>query len=398
MTTAERVLEEARMEFCIRAPYLATAMFALSPFSTTDIPTFAVTQGMVMLYNPEYVMRLYQMPNGLLKVTTRIWHEVGHIVRDTFTRLPGVDDQRRNIVSDLAINSSGLPGGWDFGPDGLLPSRYNLPDGKTMEEYHALLPQNAKVLAGWGGSCGSGAGNAMQEEALAGKQERPVEEVEAIKSQVANDIITYNGKNPGKVPGSMVEWAKLILKPSKVPWTKVLYNDIRQVTGAIKSGGAIDVSYRHPSPRSYIGPPGLLKPGDIEYEIEIALVLDSSGSMDMRTCIQPALREGRAALQASGVHAAWWLEVDANLTAEPRRVRVADLEKLPIHGRGGTDFRPGFEIASKLNPRPNLIIYLTDGLGPAPESPPRGISTIWLLVGPHAQAPTPWGRRVFVKD
>jgi predicted metal-dependent peptidase len=63
-----------------------------------------------------------------------------------------------------------------------------------------------------------------------------------------------------------------------------------------------------------------------------------------------------------------------------------------VHGRGGTDFRPPFEREFLRRHRPDLVIYFTDGVGPAPESPPR-VPVIWCLV-PEGEAPCTWGRGI----
>jgi len=60
-------------------------------------------------------------------------------------------------------------------------------------------------------------------------------------------------------------------------------------------------------------------------------------------------------------------------------------------GGGGTDFRPGIELAEKDNP--DLIIYLTDLMGCFPEKKPK-CPIIWAFPAEHAQHPTPYGMRL----
>ena len=59
-------------------------------------------------------------------------------------------------------------------------------------------------------------------------------------------------------------------------------------------------------------------------------------------------------------------------------------------GRGGTDFRPPLEAAFQRRHRPDLIIFFTDGLGPAPKTSPR-TPVIWCLT-PGGRPPATWGR------
>lgn len=404
-----QVMELARLEFLERAPYFATALYSLIPHPDTRIPTCAVTKGMVLLYNPEYFLQLAAMDQGILKVATRLWHEVNHILRDYFTeeggqlvRLPGVDNTRRNICSDLAINSSGLPGGWDFGPDGILPNQYGLPDGRSMEEYHELLPQYPK-LPEWGGMCGSGAGNPVDpelEEEVDRLYGRSKDECESIREQVAADVKkAAEGRFAGKLPAGLTEWAEALLQPPVVPWTRVFAQKVRYCTGMLVAGEDYDTSYQRPSARTYTTPcPDVIRPSEMGREVEAAFVLDTSGSMSLEYHLRPALREARGALAAAGVHRAWWLEVDTELGCDPRRVSLQDLVKVEVHGRGGTDFRPGIAAADALRPRPDLLIYITDGYGPAPRQPPERMVVIWLLVGKDATRPTSWGHVIHVEE
>ena len=61
-----------------------------------------------------------------------------------------------------------------------------------------------------------------------------------------------------------------------------------------------------------------------------------------------------------------------------------------IAGRGGTDFRPAFAQEFLRKHRPDLIVYFTDGRGPAPKRPPR-VPVIWCLT-PGGWLPVDWGR------
>jgi predicted metal-dependent peptidase len=65
-------------------------------------------------------------------------------------------------------------------------------------------------------------------------------------------------------------------------------------------------------------------------------------------------------------------------------------------GRGGTDLRPPFA-AEVLNPiRPDVVVYFTDGIGPAPALAP-GVPVLWCLTA-RGTRPTPWGGAVRLPD
>lgn len=61
-----------------------------------------------------------------------------------------------------------------------------------------------------------------------------------------------------------------------------------------------------------------------------------------------------------------------------------------VNGRGGTDFRPPFERGFLQKHRPDLVVYFTDGLGPAPDKQPQ-LPVVWCLV-PDGESPAEWGR------
>ena len=57
-------------------------------------------------------------------------------------------------------------------------------------------------------------------------------------------------------------------------------------------------------------------------------------------------------------------------------------------GGGFTDLRPVFDYAKTMHPLPAAVIYLTDGIGPAPES--MEFPTLWVLTA-DGEKPVPWG-------
>ena len=61
-----------------------------------------------------------------------------------------------------------------------------------------------------------------------------------------------------------------------------------------------------------------------------------------------------------------------------------------VTGRGGTDLRPPLKREFLSKHRPDVVVYFTDGFGPAPKKPP-GTPVIWCLT-PHGEEPASWGR------
>lgn len=403
MSDVDQKMSDARIYLATHAPYFLDAILKLIPYETDKVPTFAVTPGMVMLYNPQYVRELTDK-----QIATRYWHEVHHVLRDSPDRLTGIDPMTANRCQDLAINSSGKDGPWDFGPDGLLPGNSGLPEGLTAEQYYDLLPKQGPSAGGGGGSgcgkgqCGGIAGNPVDpdfEEHIDQTIGRSSAEKQILKIQIAKNLQDHAMKTRGRLPGGWEEWAKALLTPSKVPWEAKFASVWRDCYENVCSGMA-DYSMRRPSRRTYTLNTGIIYPGLINYQPEIALVVDTSGSMSIKTQLAPALREARRVILASGCDRLWFMEIDAELGCQPRRASARDLLKLVLHGRGGTSFIPAFEIALKLRPKPNLLIYFTDGVGPAPETAPTNMSVIWCIIGTDAEVavPAPWGKVVRVES
>ena len=67
-----------------------------------------------------------------------------------------------------------------------------------------------------------------------------------------------------------------------------------------------------------------------------------------------------------------------------------------VVGGGGTDFRPPLDPVFLRRHRPDLVVYFTDGCGPAPAQPPH-VPVVWCLT-PGMQPPSTWGRVIQMLD
>jgi len=103
---------------------------------------------------------------------------------------------------------------------------------------------------------------------------------------------------------------------------------------------------------------------------EVMAVIDTSGSIT-NSLLEMIDGELRLLARSSSVTVA---ECDAEIH---RAYRYRRLES--VTGRGGTDFRPPLEAKFLREHRTDLVIYFTDGFGPAPEKAPR-VPVIWCLV------------------
>ncbi len=131
-----------------------------------------------------------------------------------------------------------------------------------------------------------------------------------------------------------------------------------------------------PGRRRQSGPPAVMP------------VIDTSGSMtsDALEAVAGEL------VRLAATHRVTVVECDAAVQrVYPFRGRLSVL-----HGRGGTDLRPPFDQALLAKAKPDVIIYFTDGCGPAPKCPPR-VPVIWCVT-PGGRKPADWGREIWLPE
>lgn len=444
---------QARYRLCDKMPYLRTIMLSLIPEEKPGLGTMAVTKNGVLLLDPEDVMRL-----SLDGLVGSLYHEVCHWMRKHFERLPpgGAEQTPEgaairklwNMAGDLAINwpleqevTTGIRLSESDKKLFIFPSNFKLQNDLLEEEYYRLLrkkaasaqaackalgvkPQpspgagdgqdaggeggpdeadgagkgkgknGAKGQAG-GGRCGGCSGNPgdgeEEAEAANGGGHSP-RKINAILNATAEAIQQAAcGKEAGNLPAGLKLWADGFRKPAAVPWQQVL---ARRLRGAVQMvSGRMDYTRMRPNRRHAVSAfsGGPIMPGMLAWKPSVGIALDTSGSMGGEP-LEEAMTEIDGCLKALGTQASFFC-CDTE-TSEPRRVTTfKDAQKL-LKGGGGTDFRPIFEQARKLKPKINLLVILTDGFGPAPESAPEDMAVLWVLVGEGVRKPCAWAEVV----
>lgn len=395
----EEHLAKARLIVKRDAPYMSGLLYGLIPVPVPGLGTMGVTESLVLIYDPDWIVTI-----PIDELAGVVFHELNHIVRFHFNRFRNVAVAERDIANDaadLAINPGIIKAGWKLPSFAKLPAMFDLPDGLTAEQYFEKLRKNKKsdgsskrgVCAG---CCGSIAGNpsGTAEPKIDKELGREQDEINQIVSSAKEAIRKATQAARGKMPLELLE---LMKKPTELPlvdWRSELNRQIRRVTGRFKSGGK-DFSIRRPSKRSFSR--GLLRPGLVQQQPEILVIRDSSASMAVPQ-LKTATSETIGIIKASGVDSIWFMDADSGV-ALTKRVRVADFETLGVHGRGGTNFIPAIEAAVKLKPKPDIIIYITDGDGLAPKHQPAGVEFIWCVVpSPYKRKPANWGHLIIISD
>ena len=190
----------------------------------------------------------------------------------------------------------------------------------------------------------------------------------------------------GKVPGQVEETVKGA-HASTLDWRTLLR---RYMTDAAKS----DYSWSLPN-RRFIDS-GLYLPSIRSEGMEtIAVIVDTSGSLPAATLAEfwAELREVAAEIKPESVVV---LQVDAAVqdTAEYAPDDLPD--EIALKGRGGTDFRPGFEWLDEQGIQPAVCLYFTDmECSSYPEAEP-GFDVVWVNWSdpPEDWNREPWGERI----
>ncbi len=238
----------------------------------------------------------------------------------------------------------------------------------------------------------SGTGEVMDASARAGDgdDESGQTPVDVAAEEQAWDEAMHQALNiaraEGKVPGQVEETVKGA-HASMLDWRSLLR---RYMTDAAKS----DYSWSLPN-RRFIDS-GLYLPSIRSEGIEtIAVIVDTSGSLPAATlaAFWAELREVAAEIRPGRVVV---LQVDAVLQDAAEYVPDELPEEIALKGRGGTDFRPGFEWLDEQGIQPAVCLYFTDmECSDYPEAEPP-FDVVWVNWShpPEDWNREPWGERI----
>ena len=321
-----------------------------------------------------------------LQQTAVLEHLVKHLVHLHPLRRKDRNPHDWDIACDLAINPglAGLP------DDALYPVQYRMSDGLAAEEYYAHLVRPFDV----GNLSGSGYGDAEAEERGAagegsGEASRGTLDDHALWSDADSTPFALGEEmvraitreslrgSDGEAPAEIRAAVDALLRPSPIPWRQVL----RQFVASAGRVGRKS-SWMREHRRFGHDTPGIRK----RHRLNLLVGVDVSDSTNIVELREAFARELLAIAKGR----------EASLTVLYANSRIQRLElftgSAPLvqryDGGGFTDLRPVFEYAKTMHPRPAAVIYLTDGIGPAPEQ--MEFPTLWVLTGAGEQ-PVPWG-------
>jgi predicted metal-dependent peptidase len=366
----------ARLHAARVRPYLATALFALHTVGSRRVPTMAVDRHWRCYVSPVFVDRTP------VEELAGVWvHEVSHLLRDHHGRSDRVavergligpgERLRMNIAADCEINDDAFGDGL-VRPEGAVdPKLLGLAEGELMEDYlrqFRLGPRTQNLV--WL-DCGSGADGLEREWDLGpdGAHGLSPQERDAVRFRVAQGITA----RPGNAPKGWQRWAEEAFHPPQ-PWRDLLGAAIR--SAASSPGAGDDYTYGRPSRRSAILP-GVILPSLRRRPPRVSVVIDTSGSVSDAE-LGSALLEVIAIVRAVGGRRDLVTALPCDAAAQIVHP-LCRAEGIPLVGGGGTDLRTGFVKALRARPRPDVIVVLTDGQTPWPDTRPPCRTVVGLF-------------------
>lgn len=350
-------------------PYFSRGFGALTPVLRPGFLTVAVDSRWRLYWSPEGLQKLLADGNDPVAV---MQHELEHLLREHSERMGDrtamIQQQAYKdkppepyplwfICCDAEINDE-LVG--RLGEKVWYPCKLGCKDHDTAEVYYDTIINSASGKPkeeGEGGACGGGSGVDGQER----DYEAPDGEAPSVKKAeskvlvdaVANDVHRHNVKNPGTVPAGVLVWAEARMKKQTIPWKNLLKAQVRRAKAYV--GGFFDYTYARAN--RHQGRERVLLPGNQAPEIEIDVIVDTSGSMSSEGDVVAGVLES---ITSSGIQRINVISCDA---------AVHDLKKLKswrtvneLRGGGGTDLRVAFEKVTS-----PVVVVVTDGETPWPD-------------------------------
>jgi predicted metal-dependent peptidase len=314
-------------------------------------------------------------------------HLIKHLLHLHPLRRKARNQHDWDISCDLSINPT-IQG---LAVDAMMPEMFGQADGLAAEEYYDRLvpPFDAGNLEG------SGYGDGQQDDgAAAGRGQTEIRDAATLDDheiwsdadstpvQLAEEMMrtitrdSLRGSD-GELPQDLQSLVAGLLHPSPTPWRQIL----RQFVATAGRIGRTTTWLREHRRFNHTTP-GSRKRRRLNLLVGID-VSDSTNIILLREAFASEL------LQIARGQ-------DARITVLYANSRIQRIDAFNSsecvaerHDGGGfTDLRPVFEYARGMHPLPAAVIYLTDGIGPAPVE--MQFPTLWVLTA-EGEKPVPWG-------
>lgn len=400
MEAARKVLRKVHFwmfkEFPFWAFLIEKCTIHLVPPNHPEVDTACITGDGKIYFNYGYWQKLDQRGKAFL-----MSHEVMHLVLEHHRRMHSRDPEDWNVAGDVLINHmiAGHFGGraaiGNILDDACVPEKY-LDSGVDVdtlntEQVYEAVKRKRKPPEGGGGRYGNGGGGIGQD--LAGQapdgSQVLKEQTEATPDakdggwvEAAAQAAT-RARMQGKLPASIERIVGELMQP-EVSWDQALAFAMRSRLCQKGKGKSTFL----PPNRRYLWRDIVLPSRRAGKVPGVAFSIDTSGSMSQED-ITKGLSEFDAVRKLYGLPT-YLIECDAAVSSAKW---IGAYEPIPkLTGGGGTSFIPVMDHISKMDNRPDVLVYFTDGWGEF-GSPPD-FDVIWVI---NTEVVAPYGTTIHVK-
>jgi predicted metal-dependent peptidase len=357
---AARILEGARFHFLMRNPFLGVLALGM-PWTESKTVRSIACDGRVLYYRPDFVRSAPPM-----RLEGHFLHVLLHWALGHPWRGEGREARRWQSASDLSLVPLFLRSAYDYREILPLKASVDLARDRSTEEIYTLLPppeenppEDATV---------ADVAECWQEPSGEASSGRDLQERWRDRIVQAAQSMAYTGEGR-----EAAEEVLASIGRPRLHWRSELVRFLQRAY-------AQDYSWIPPNRRHLSA--GVILPGTRTRSVgTLAIVIDTSGSIDPASARAFLSEVQGIADLVGGSGRLVVLEAD-DAVRSVREIRPGVPVPLEFHGRGGTDFRPAFEWASRSGTiRPTGLVYLTDGQGTFPERTPP-FPVLWVMPQP----------------
>lgn len=340
--------------------YVASAVSFEATEKVTTIQMVSIPE-LVITYNPEW----FQGLSNMQKIGT-VLHELLHVIL--------LHPYRRGVRQQLLWSLA-----CDMAVGELLPSKYIAPDTVTVDKVMKKLKRtmehnrNAEYYYDFitevddritfasleGDSFLVFEGESCLKVQKLSDETATAPELNALKSKLSQAV--SEAESDGEIPAGLFESVEEVYQNTQIDWRVILK---RFLTGRGKM--IIRKSYKRQS-RRYEELPGTKR----SIGVDALIAIDESGSIN-DALVQSFYRELKEINKITGTSMLVTRFDTACSLPIPLQSFVVENKRMK---RGGTDFRPVFQLADEQ--KIPLVIIFTDGDGEAPASANQ--NTLWVL-------------------
>jgi predicted metal-dependent peptidase len=363
-TETQKLISASILRLRMNSPFFATLAMFTRFLPSQEIGT-AGTDGKDIFYNEDFIKSLpHKQQDGLML------HEILHAALLHIPRRGTRDREIWNIAADIVINGMIAQEKFCELPTGGLrdPKLENF----TAEEVYELLQSKPRQkfthpdLLDCAPSDVAGTGHGKTSDGNGWSRILTATEKATLEAHWGNALqqakIIAQSSQRGNIPAGLLRELEQLTSP-QLDWRSHLWRYLVQTPNDFQDFD-----------RRFVGQGLYLETLSGEF-LRVAVAVDTSGSID-QAGMRTFLSEVRGILDAYPHIQCDLYYVDAAAYG-PHELDPASPLPEP-QGGGGTSFVPFFRAIEKQNKRPALSIYLTDGYGDFPNTPPE-MPVLWVV-------------------